>query len=118
MVWSLSINFILVSFQPFDDSQYSEVRKGPLYVPGQASDLPPEPSPPPSMPLRDSMGTSAGLSELDSLLEMLNDTQIKVDKGRVFLFLSCMFLFFFSLSKSKILHIIIRMSPNTKFTRM
>lgn len=68
------------------------MRKGPLYVPGQAPPSPgvppnPEPSPPPfksprdSQPPRDSLGASAGLSELDSLLEMLNDTQINIDKG-------------------------------------
>ena len=34
-------------------------------------------SPPPSKPPRDSLGASAGLSELDSLLEMLSDTTVK-----------------------------------------
>ena len=55
--------------QQFDDAQYSEVRKGPFYVPkSQTESSPPPPKPPHAAP-------SAGLAELDSLLELLNDTQ-------------------------------------------
>lgn len=76
---------LLVLFQPFDDVQYSEVRKGPLYVPGTSdtstSPLPTSPTPL-SNPHRDSLGASAGLLELDSLLEMLSETQDKVDRGQ------------------------------------
>jgi hypothetical protein len=50
-------------------------------VPGQAVPKPEPDSPPPSKPPRDSLGASAGLSELDSLLEMLNTTQDKIDQG-------------------------------------
>ena len=56
-------------WQQFEDAQYSEVRKGPFYVPkAQTESSPPPPKPPHAAP-------SAGLAELDSLLELLNDTQ-------------------------------------------
>lgn len=78
--------------QPFDDVMYSEVRKGPRYVPKShsqspppqsASPPPPPPpstiSPPPSKPPRTVPG---GLSELDNLLEMLNDTQRTIQSNQ------------------------------------
>ena len=60
--------------QPFDDAMYSEVRKGPHYTPKDTPRSPPAQatSPPPAKPSRSSMG---GLSELDNLLAMLNDTE-------------------------------------------
>ena len=71
--------------QPFDDVQYSEVRKGPLYQPPARKSPSPQlestTSPPPSKPPRDSIDASGGLSELDNLLAMLNDTQLNIEDG-------------------------------------
>lgn len=69
--------------QEFDDAQYSEVRKGPFYVP-KGSPTPiadgtiTSPPPPASTELDDNEG---GLSELDNLLAMLNDTQLTIQEG-------------------------------------
>ena len=91
---SLSLSLSLSSLQPFDDEQYSVVRKGPFYSPThQPMSESPQlydstASPPPAKPPRDmgrdsreSFGASAGLSELDNLLAMLNDTQQTIQKG-------------------------------------
>lgn len=72
--------------QPFDDAQYSEVRKGPFYKPKRSTSSTPPPipestlSPPP--PQSDEID-GGGLSELDNLLEMLNDTQKNIQEGIV-----------------------------------
>ena len=73
--------------QPFDDAQYSEVRKGPFYKPKHSTSSTPPPipestlSPPP--PQSDEIDVGGGLSELDNLLEMLNDTQKTIQEGIV-----------------------------------
>ena len=67
----------LTQSQPGEEEiQYSEVRKGPRYVPKSRSESRSQPphgviSPPPKVPR-----SPGGISELDSLLEMLNETQI------------------------------------------
>ena len=77
--------------QPFDDAMYSEVRKGPRYVPksrSQSTSPPPPPpsssttSPPPTKPPRIAPAGGDGLSELDNLLEMLNDTQRTIQSNQ------------------------------------
>ena len=91
---SLSLSRSLSLSQPFDDEPYSVVRKGPFYSPTHksTSESPQlydtTSSPPPAKPPRDvardsreSFGASAGLSELDNLLAMLNDTQQTIQKG-------------------------------------
>ena len=71
--------------------QYSEVRKGPRYVPKSRSESRSPPphgvvSPAPKVPR-----SPGGVSELDSLLEMLNETQINI-KGQPAheLFITCL----------------------------
>ena len=62
--------------------QYSEVRKGPRYVPksrSQSHTPPPGGLPPESRTPR----SPGGVAELDSLLEMLNDTQISIQGERI-----------------------------------
>ena len=63
-----------------EDVQYSEVRKGPRYVPKSrsVSRTPPPGPPAPSDAANKTPRSPGGVAELDSLLEMLNDTQISI----------------------------------------
>ena len=58
--------------------QYSEVRKGPRYVPKSHSESRSPPSAGPMSPQSKDPCSPGGVSELDSLLAMLNDTQISI----------------------------------------
>ncbi len=77
----------LSGLQPFDDVQYSEVRKGPFYKPKSTS-TDDTPSPPP--PKTD----DGGISELDNLLAMLSDTQKNIQEGKLYSSPTCLKLCF------------------------
>ena len=98
-VWLITTLFhrSYTKLQPFDDEQYSVVRKGPFYSPDHSASESPQhydavaASPPPAKPPRDpseskdsreSFAGSTGLSELDNLLAMLTDTQQTIQKGQ------------------------------------
>lgn len=67
-----NVSLALLQTKYFEEAQYSEVRRGPIYT----SKSPPDSvSSPPTKPPRTAPATSEGLSELDSLLAMLGDTQ-------------------------------------------
>ena len=76
---SLYFDLCCVSVTPSqsedNEVQYSEVRKGPRYVPKSRSESR-SPPPGPMSPQARVPRSPGGVSELDSLLEMLNDTQI------------------------------------------
>ncbi len=65
--------------QSFDDVQYSEVRKGPIYTPKSRSTGNTSSPPPPKT-------EEAGISELDNLLAMLSDTQKSIQAGKLTIF--------------------------------
>ncbi len=67
--------------QPFDDVQYSEVKKGPLYKAKSSTSSTPPPLPDHTLSSPPPPVDEGSLSELDNLLAMLNDTQKDIQEG-------------------------------------